>query len=101
MTFRQVLSDSKIGHRFREDVDRAISNLGLPKLNWGEGVWQKLLQLKDQRIKLVHSKQEQSDLFPEATVAENYVIVARDSIIEVFKHTGLNVPHWIRFDMDP
>jgi hypothetical protein len=100
IVFRQVLNEPRIGHRFKEDVDSALNNLGLSRLNWGEGVWQKLLKLQVQRHKLIHSIQIQSELFPESTVAENYVSDARDAIIEIYKHAGQDIPRWINYDID-
>ncbi|MEK0315649.1 hypothetical protein [Cohnella sp. 56] len=100
MVFRQVLNDESIGYRFKEDVDRAIKNLGLPSFNWGEGIWQRILALKDTRKNFVHTNLEQNKLFLDTSVAIDYVKGIQDGILEIHKYTRTPIPQWILYDDD-
>lgn len=100
MVFRQVLNDENIGYRFKEDVDKAINNLGLPSINWGEGIWQRILTLKDIRKNFIHTKLDQEKLFLDTSVAINYVQGIQSAILEMYNYTQTPIPQWISYDDD-
>jgi hypothetical protein len=100
MIFRKVLNDNEIGHRFKEDVDRAVGNMGLPRINWGEGVWQRILLLKETRKEIIHTKHDQDQLFLETTIANEFVNDLQAGIISIYSYTKQPVPPWIHYSED-
>lgn len=38
----EALSVSGIGRRFKDNLNTAVSERGLPPLEWGEGIWQRV-----------------------------------------------------------
>ncbi|WP_179033029.1 hypothetical protein [Paenibacillus kribbensis] len=95
MLFRKALEDDKIGRNFKKDVNESVERLGLPKVNWGEGVWQVVLKLKEKRKLYVHTKLQQEELFLESQIARQYVDEVRESISSIYSIVKKPVPEWI------
>jgi len=100
MVFREALDDEKIGNRFKEDVNRALSDKGLESLNWGSGIWQKVLDIKKLRKTYVHTKINQIDLFPDTGVADSAILIVREATKAIYKHINMTKPAWIEDDQD-
>lgn len=100
MVCREALDDDGIGYRFKENVDSAISAKGLDSLNWGSGIWQKVLEIKERRKTYVHTKIAQIDLFPSPEVADFVIAVVREATKAIFIHVNRAEPAWIEDDND-
>ena len=100
MACEQALETNGIGRRFKEYLNAAISNKGLPPLNWGTGVWQDLLRVHSLRKDFVHINFDQEKLFPENDDAEKSIDTLRNAIKEIFLHSGKNPPEWAEDDHD-
>jgi hypothetical protein len=100
MLFRKALEDEKIGHSFKNDVNLAVKRLELPRINWGEGVWQVVLSLKEQRKIYVHTKIDQDNLFLEAQLAVKYVDDVRECIKAIYSYVHKPLPKWINIKDD-
>jgi hypothetical protein len=97
---QDALEDKSISYRFKEYLDRAINNKGLPMIDWGQGVWQKVSELQELRKNAIHRFIAERELFPDSTVADKAVAVVRDAIKDIYLHTGKVSPAWIVDDFD-
>lgn len=97
---QDALSDDSISYSFRQNLDRAIDNNGFDKLNWGEGIWQRVRELQEIRKSYSHKFLSLSDLFQEVDIAEFAIMVAREAIISIYQHTGSAPPEWADYDTD-
>ncbi len=97
LVFRKVLNDDSIGHRFKQDVSKVIEKLGLPKINWGEGSWQKIISLRDIRNKYIHTKLERGSLFLESAFADKYVSGVQEGIISIYNHSKKSAPNCVYY----
>jgi hypothetical protein len=100
MIFRQVLNNEKIGHRFKEDVNQTVEELGLPKINWGKGTWHKILHLRDVRKEYIHTKLEREKLFLDSSFADDYVNGIQEGIIAIYEHANKPLPKWVYYFED-
>ena len=105
--FENVCTDAleakRLGMRFREHFDEAVANKGLPPVNWGEGIWQKILQVYGVRKEIVHvvpsiSKEKLMTPLSQADLA---ISVLRDGIRAVSDLVGLPHPSWAADDANP
>lgn len=97
MVFRQALNDESIGHRFKEDVNNAVSNLGLSEVDWGKGIWQKILQLKEVRKKYIHTNPNRDKLFLDCSLSDYYVYGIQQGIIAIYEHAEKPLPKWVYY----
>lgn len=97
---QDALQDSEISRRFKENLNDAIKKRAFPEIDWGQGVWQKVLTLQKLRINCIHLFSLQSDLFPDASMADDAIEIVRQAIIAIYNHVGKNAPHWIKDDTD-
>lgn len=100
MVFRQVLNNEKIGYSFKENVNQAVEDLGLPKINWGKGTWQKILHLRDVRKEYIHTKLEKEKLFLDSSYADDYVNGIQEGIIAIYGHANKPIPKWVYYFED-
>lgn len=96
----EALGISGIGRRFKENLDAAIAERGLPRLTWGAGIWQKVTELQAQRKGFIHLTVGQADLFPGAQIADQAVDTVRQAIAEIYRHAGRASPRWLEDDHD-
>ena len=97
---QDALKESKISYSFKDNLNKAIKEKALSKLDWGQGTWQQVLALQKLRKNCVHRFSLESDLFPDASVADNAIAIARQAITTIYKHVGENAPPWINDDTD-
>lgn len=64
----------------------------LPPLDWGQGVWQKVIEVQNLRKDVVHRFPSESNVFPVVSVAEATIEVIREAIQSIYKHCGKNPP---------
>ncbi len=50
----EALGAKNLGMRFKKHFDDAIAAKSLPAVNWGQGIWQKVLEVYNIRKKFVH-----------------------------------------------
>jgi len=100
MTAWIALEEPKISYSFKDNLNKAIEQKSFAKLDWSKGIWQQVLQVQQYRKNCVHRFSQETDLFPDASVADDTIAIARQAIIEIYKHVGKNVPLWINDDAD-
>jgi len=98
MCCREALEEAKIGNRFKEDMIDAISKKGLGDIDWGSGIWQNVLALKEVRRKYTHVNITQEELWPKLEVADNAIKVVREAVEDVYQRVNMSNPKWIYDD---
>jgi len=97
---QEALEEPKISYRFKDNLDKAIKRKSLLKLDWGKGIWQQVANLQEVRKNCVHRFSKESDLFPDASIADQAINTARNAITAIYNHVGKDVPHWVNDDED-
>ncbi len=97
---QDALREPKISYRFKENLNKAIKDKSLSKLDWSQGIWQQVSKLQERRKYCVHRFFQESDLFPDASEADDAVVIARQGITAIYQHVGRDAPSWINDDTD-
>lgn len=95
---QDALGAPEIGYRFKENLDAAIANRGLHTLDWSHGAWQRVRELQERRKAYVHKFASLNEMFPEAAIADQAVIITREGIQAIYAHAGAQAPGWTDFD---
>lgn len=95
----EALSTAGIGRRFKENLDKAVSNAGLPQIDWGSGIWQRVLVLRRARKSYVHPTGS-PNLFSEVVEADFAIGAVRDAVKDIYARAGKQQPAWIYDDAD-
>lgn len=97
-----ALAVTGLGMRFRERLDKAVATKGLQPVNWGQGIWQQVLQVYGVRKEFVHvvPSISQARLMTPLAEAERAIAVLRDAIKAVSDMVGLPHPAWVSDDAD-
>ena len=98
MACADALKTPRIGDRFKERIDEAVVNLGLEPLVWGQGVWQRVLEIQQLRIDFVHRHIPQERLFTPLECADKAISIVRDAVKDIYVHAEQTVPEWIEAD---
>ena len=97
---QDALENSAISYSFQKNVNEAVASKKLPPLDWGQGVWQKVIEVQNLRKDVVHRFPSESNVFPVVSVAEATIEVIREAIQSIYKHCGKNPPQWVEDDCD-
>lgn len=100
MACEDALQKNGIGRRFRENLDRAVAQLGLVRIDWGSGTWQQIAELLRIRRELVHINPSQAALFMETSTADTAITTIREAINDIYAMAGKNAPPWVEDDYD-
>lgn len=96
----ELLNAHRLGGRFREKLDEAISNAGLPALNWGSGIWQEVGVLNQRRVDYVHRTSVNIDLMPDSSAADSALKTIRDALTDLHAKANAQSPPWLTDDSD-
>lgn len=97
---QDALEDLQISYSFKKNLDNAIRNKSLPKLDWSKGIWQQVLALQELRKNCIHRFSQESELFPESGVADQAINTARSAIAEIYKYVSKDAPLWVNDNED-
>lgn len=102
MVCGDVLEASGLGMRFKDNLDKAVAAKGLPRVDWGQGIWQRAAKVYEVRKEFTHVKPtiDHARLLAPATEAELAITMLRDAIKEVCRLVGLSSPPWADDDED-
>jgi hypothetical protein len=98
VTCQDALSTDRIGYRFKEDLDGALSRMGAQPIDWSRGLWQKVRSLQETRKTYVHSVLKLSSMFPGHQVSDEAIEVVRAAIADVYGRIAFHAPRWIELD---
>lgn len=97
---QDALEEPNISYSFRRNLDAAVAARSLSRLDWGKGIWQRVVKVQEQRKSYMHRFVSEKDLFPEAALADNAIGVVREAIQEIYTHAGKTPPKWVEDDED-
>jgi hypothetical protein len=100
MACEHALQTNGIGRRFRENLNSALSQLGLASIDWGSGTWQQIAELHRVRKELVHVNPSQASLFMDAVSADTAIVTIRNAIKDIYVRAGGSAPRWLEDDDD-
>jgi hypothetical protein len=95
---QDALEDNSISYSFKKNLNNAITLNGFSPLDWGQGILQKVIKLQNLIKDVVHRFPSESDVFPEASVAETTIKVIREAIQYIYNHCGKDPPQWVEDD---
>lgn len=95
MACGDALETPGIGHRFKENINKAITEKGLSALDWGSGIWQNVLEVHESRKEFLHVNISQEALFSGAEHADDAIDVLRQAIKSIYDHAGKSPPKWV------
>lgn len=101
-TCADILSAKGLGNRFKDGLDEAIKARNLAPIDWGQGLWQRVLTVYQWRKGYVHvpSTVNQARLVPALSEAEDAVVILRDAIKDIVSLAGAAPPQWVVDDSD-
>lgn len=76
---QDALDDPSISYSFKRNVDDAVSKRSLPKLDWSQGVWQRVIKVQEARKSYIHRFISERDLFPEVSLADEAIETIRSA----------------------
>jgi hypothetical protein len=97
-----ALETSNLGMRFKENFDKAAAEKGLAPVDWGQGIWQRVMAVYSVRKEFVHvvpSISHQRLLTP-LEEAERAIRILRDGVRAVSDLVGQPHPPWSLDDED-
>ena len=97
---QDALESPNISYIFKKNLEEAISKKGLKRINWGNGIWQKVLKLQVTRKSFVHRFISETDLFPNFGVADEAILIVREAIKDIYSVAGKTSPNWADDDYD-
>lgn len=97
---QDALENKKISYSFQQKINETIIEKKLNPLDWGQGIWQKVLEINDLRKSAVHRFVTEQELFPEPAIADFAVSTTREAIKTIYEHCDKPVPEWINDDSD-
>ena len=97
-----ALDAPKLGMRFKEYFNEAVHGKCLPPVDWGSGIWQRVLSVYSVRKEFVHVIPSISHgrLLTPVEEADTAIEVLRDGIKAVCDLTGNPHPTWVADDAD-
>jgi hypothetical protein len=97
-----VLKTDHLGMSFRKRFDEAVARGGWTAVDWGQGLWQRVLKIYDSRKKFAHvvPSVSQADLLVPTKNADEAIDVLREAIRAICILTGNPHPPWVSDDSD-
>ena len=83
-------------NRFKEDVHTAFRQAGKTANDFGSGLWQCILEIRDSRNEYAHSGVSISDRFPSVSVAEDAIAKSREAIRDIYTKLVIQTTAWVK-----
>jgi hypothetical protein len=83
---------------FREGLKKALNKAGRPAINFGSGLWQRVLKLQESRNDYTHMGGKLINRLPPVSVAEHAIITIREAIHDIYGRMGTPSPSWVDAD---
>src|SRR5262249_49394029 len=87
--------------RVKDKITDAVAAKGLPALDWGIGVWQRLLQVYQLRVDYVHRHVPQPRLFAQVDEADLAINTMRAALKDLCSLVSAPNPAWLAAADDP
>jgi rhamnogalacturonyl hydrolase YesR len=94
MVCEECLGTNGLGNRFKDNLDRAVAARGLSPLQWGQGIWQQVLDVYQKRKDYTHvsSSIAQTRLLASVQEADAAISVLRTAIQAIAQLSGATSP---------
>ena len=94
-----LLGITALKNDFRRSLDEEFDNKGIPRLDFGSGLWQHINStVKNHRNTFAHSGVKLSDRFPQPPIAEDAIAKIREAIDDIYARLRKQPPPWVDFD---
>lgn len=93
-----VTGDTSVSYKFKVSLNNALKTLSLTEIDWGQGIWQKVLKVQKWRKYFVHRFTLESVEFPPIEHAEEVVIIIRSAVKDIYRRCNKVPPNWIDSD---
>jgi hypothetical protein len=95
-----ALATPGLGNRFKENLNKALADGGFTPIDWGKGLWQKVLEVYQLRKDYVHQNLPQTRLFAPVAEAEMAIDTLRKAIKDILHTAGKGGGEWADDDSD-
>lgn len=96
-----ALAVTKLGNRFKEELNKAFDSQSAARPDWEKGLWQDVLRIYLLRKEYVHPGTSQKGLFPATAEADDAIRVLRLAIKDTYRRAGGPIPNWPNDDHNP
>jgi hypothetical protein len=100
MCCADALQINKSRSGFKDTVNARLRELGFGPLDWGQGLWWRVLNVYAKRKEYIHVNSSPSQLFPDVSEANTSIQVLRDAIKAIYIHAHRTPPVWVDDDFD-
>jgi hypothetical protein len=100
MCSADALQIKKWQRGFKDTVNARLTELGLGPLDWGQGLWGRVLDVYAKRKEYVHLNSSPNKLFPDVIEADTSIQVLREAIKAIYNHAHKAPPVWVDDDLD-
>lgn len=95
---KDALDDPNIGYSYYRDMNNALRNKQLPLIDWNNGIWKDVSELKDLKNQYTHNNFDQNELWATLDKADKAIEVAREAIKDIYLRVGKPTPTWVDDD---
>jgi hypothetical protein len=100
MAANSALGVTDIGYTFKDKLGVALLRRHGGKIDWGQGLWQRVAEMHRMRKGFVHMNAAGTDLFPAADVADAALTTVREAIRDLHRRVGSEPPAWLNDNDD-
>jgi hypothetical protein len=98
MCCKDALNVNQFSNGLKSGINQELTNLKLPRLDWNNGNWKKVLELRDDRNYYVHENAAQRELWPGLSKSEDAIIIVRNAVCDIYQRINKPIPNWIYDD---
>jgi hypothetical protein len=98
---QEATGAKNLGERFKDHLNEEFDANGIPRPDWGTGLWQQVLRIYGLRKDYVHGGIPQARLFAPEQEADEAISILRRAIQDVFHRVGQAAPLWVEDDTNP
>jgi len=97
-----ALGIQKLDLDFKRSLDHELEKQGYEPLDWGCGIWQRVLcRLRTWRKDYTHMYCDWANLFPDVSRADEAITISREAVKNICRHVWKKEPVWIDSDENP
>jgi len=101
MACEDALERTRLGTRMKDNLDQALHHRQLSAIDWGQGLWQRVVRVQSLRHDYTHPGLEQHRLFAPTGECEFAIDVLRAAIKDIYARVGKQRPLWVEDDRNP
>lgn len=90
---QEAVGDTNVTKNLRANLDKKVSNRRLQPIDWDNGIWKEVLELKDSRVYYIHLNYRQEDLWPDIMLAEKVISIIREACKDIFNKASKTCPY--------